>query len=87
MPPYNLIFPIVAVFCSAAVLLTAMKLISQHLAQRRVSSSSAPNDEVLRRLERIEQIVDTVAVEVERLAETNRFVTKLLAEKPGTPPG
>ena len=87
MPPYNLIFPIVAVFCSTIVLLTAMKLISQHLAQRRLSQSSAQSDEVLRRLERIEQIVDTVAVEVERLAETNRFVTKLLAEKSGTPPG
>jgi hypothetical protein len=87
MPPFNLILPIIAVFCGTAVLLTAMRLISQHLAQRHLSSSSATNDEVLRRLERIEQIVDATAVEMERLSETNRFVAKLLAEKTGTPPG
>jgi hypothetical protein len=44
-----------------------------------------PSDEVLRRLERIEQIVDTTAIEVERLAESNRFVAKLLAQRTETP--
>jgi hypothetical protein len=83
MPPFYLILPIIAVFCGTAVVLAAMKLISQHLAQRRLSSSNTPNDEVLRRLERIEQIVETTAVEMERLSETNRFVVKLLAEKTG----
>ena len=38
-----------------------------------------------RRLERIEQAVETTAVEVERLAESNRFLTKLLAEKSSAP--
>jgi hypothetical protein len=89
MPPYNLIFPIIAVFCSTAVVISGMKLLSDHLAHRRLSSSTSPDssssDEVLRRLERIEQIVDSTALEVERFAESNRFVVKLLAEKAGTP--
>jgi hypothetical protein len=90
MPPYQLIFPIVGIACATAVAITAMKLLSDYLAQRRLTSSSTSNtttnDEVLRRLERIEKIVDSTALEVERFAESNRFVVKLLAEKSGTPP-
>lgn len=41
--------------------------------------SQAPSDE---RLDRIEQAIDAMAVEVERIAEGQRFVTKLLADRP-----
>jgi hypothetical protein len=34
------------------------------------------------RLERIEHAVDAIAVEVERIAEGQRFVTRLLSERP-----
>lgn len=37
------------------------------------------------RLERMEQALDAVAVEVERVSEGQRFTTKLLAEGPETP--
>ncbi len=43
--------------------------------------------EVLARLERIEQAVDTVAVEVERIAEAQRFSAKLMAEQQSAPRG
>jgi len=36
--------------------------------------------EVATRLERIEQAVDAIAVEVERISEGQRFTTKLLSE-------
>jgi hypothetical protein len=39
------------------------------------------NPETDERLERIEQAVDAMAVEVERISEGQRFVTKLLAER------
>jgi hypothetical protein len=42
-----------------------------------------PNDHTMR-LERIEQAVDTIAIEVERISESQRFVTKILAERPST---
>ena len=41
----------------------------------------APPPEVLERLERIEHAVDSIAVEVERISEGQRFTTKLLSER------
>jgi hypothetical protein len=40
-----------------------------------------PSPEIVARLERIEQAVETVAVEVERIAEAQRFSAKLVAEQ------
>jgi hypothetical protein len=40
-----------------------------------------PSPDVVARLERIEQAVETVAVEVERIAEAQRFSAKLMAEQ------
>jgi hypothetical protein len=37
--------------------------------------------DVLARLERMEQAIDSIAVEVERISEGQRFTTKLLAER------
>ncbi|MGI8400264.1 MAG: hypothetical protein ACR2NS_01495 [Gemmatimonadaceae bacterium] len=42
--------------------------------------------EVTSRLERIEQAVDAVALEVERISEGQRFTTKLLSEGKGSEP-
>jgi hypothetical protein len=41
----------------------------------------APSPEVVARLERIEQSIEAVAVEVERIAEAQRFSAKLAAEQ------
>ena len=76
MPP--IIF-LAGIICGSAVLITAMMLISRHISLRRLSSRALPTDEIVGRLERIEQTVETTAIEVERLAESSRFVTKLLA--------
>jgi hypothetical protein len=37
--------------------------------------------DVLSRLERIEQAIDAMAVEVERISEAQRFTTRLLADR------
>lgn len=39
------------------------------------------------RLNRIEQAVDAIAVEAERISEAQRFTTKLLSQAPRQPPG
>ncbi len=39
--------------------------------------------EVAARLERIEQAVEAVAIEVERISEGQRFTTKLLSDRAG----
>lgn len=41
--------------------------------------------DVASRLERMEQSIDAIAVEVERISEGQRFTTKLLAESTNTP--
>lgn len=41
-------------------------------------ATSRPNDE---RLARLETAIDTMAVELERISEGQRFITKLLAER------
>lgn len=84
MPLPPIIF-LAAIMCSTAVLLTAMVLISGHIARRRLAAKTVPDDEILRRLERIEQMVEGTAVEVERLGESSRFVTKLLADRTDAP--
>jgi hypothetical protein len=40
--------------------------------------------EVVQRLERMEQAIDAISVEVERISEGQRFVTRLLSEKAQT---
>lgn len=45
----------------------------------------ALSPEVATRLERMEQSLDAIAVEVERISEGQRFTTKLLAESSNTP--
>ena len=44
-------------------------------------------DKLEQRLTRIEQAIDTVAVEVERISEAQRFNAKLLAERVGQQAG
>jgi len=51
----------------------------------RRASQPKPAPQVLEsaaRLERMEQAIDTIAVEVERISEGQRFVTQLMAPKP-----
>ena len=47
--------------------------------ERESKTKLAP--EVTSRLERIEQAVDAIAIEVERISEGQRFTTKLLTER------
>jgi len=43
------------------------------------------NDDASRRLERLEQGMDAIAIEIERVSEGQRFVTRLLSESHGEP--
>ena len=48
---------------------------------KRDTSAGAGDGMSDHRLERIEQAIDAMAVEVERIAESQRFMTKLLADR------
>ena len=53
--------------------------------ERGPAPPNVPPPDVVARLQRIEQAVESVAIEVERIAEAQRFSAKLLAEKSETP--
>ena len=82
LPP---IIILAGIMCSTAVVLTAMGLVARQISQRRMRTQIPPSSEIVQRLERIEEMVEATALEVERLAESNRFVARLLAEKTDTP--
>jgi hypothetical protein len=43
-------------------------------------------DELAPRMERLEHAVDAIAIEIERIAEGQRFVTKIFTERPAANP-
>jgi hypothetical protein len=51
---------------------------------RRESASPAGLAKIEERLSRLETGVDSIAVEIERISEGQRFTTKLLAERSGS---
>ena len=53
-------------------------------ASRKKSSRELPNPVYEQRLDQIQQSIDAIAVEVERIAEAQRFSAKLLKERSET---
>jgi hypothetical protein len=74
IPIAGMLFVLVLVFGSMLIYAFGKRI------QRR-DALPRTNPETDDRLERIEQAVDAMSVEVERIAEGQRFVTKLLADK------
>jgi len=72
----------VALFTIAG-LTTILYPIARAFARRMESGTRQQQlpGELTGRLERMEQALDTIAVEVERISEAQRFTTKLLAER------
>ena len=63
--------------------------IARALGRRIEHKSLQPNvpPDVTARLERMEQAIDSIAIEVERISEGQRFTTRLLSERSGGAPG
>ena len=78
MGPEKLVFlvPITFFVCATVIVLAKIKAKSEsgRIADPRL-------DEMAARLERIEQAIDAVAVETERISEGQRFTTKLLSDR------
>ena len=68
---------VVATFASFAVIGVAVHAYLRR-ARRQASPALAPAAD--ERLQRLEQAVDAIAIEIERVSEGQRFVTKLLTE-------
>jgi hypothetical protein len=57
----------------------------RHLERREQLEATTPGG-LDQRLLRLEQAVDAIAVEVERMTESQRFTSRLLAERLPSPP-
>jgi hypothetical protein len=71
------------VVCSSCAFIACLQFLRRTLELRHERLMQRPNEVSLDaslRLERIESIVETTALEVERIAEANRFMSKLLAD-------
>jgi hypothetical protein len=55
------------------------------LSKRLESGAQKPDAELMERLSSIERNIDVIAIEIEKLSESQRFVTKLYAERERTP--
>jgi hypothetical protein len=71
-------------FATAVVLAIGVPLVRAY-SRKMDADSRNPRipDEVASRLERMEQALEAVAIEVERISEGQRFTTKLLSEGRG----
>ena len=72
-------FAFAALGVGARLLLPLVRAFAKRLEQRG-EGARIPAD-VTSRLERMEQAIDSIAIEVERISEAQRFTTKLLSDK------
>jgi hypothetical protein len=72
-------FAFAALGVGARLVLPLVRAFAKRVEQR----GEAPRlpAEVATRLERMEQAIDSIAIEVERISEGQRFTTKLLSDK------
>jgi len=76
----------VAFFLTVIAIVLGVPLVRAHVKrQDRLAMLPAADPRSEERLARIEMAVEAIALEVERISEGQRFVTKLLSERAGTP--
>ncbi len=84
VPPRQGINPGVAIPVTALLVILIFPVSyawARRILRRAPQPAPVPSD-VTMRLERIEQAIDTVAIEVERISEGQRFVTRIMAARP-----
>jgi hypothetical protein len=86
MPPRRQFDPDLAAGLMFAFIFAVLMPISIAMARRlwkgRPVIPPLPDATIAPRLDRLEQAVDAIAIEIERVSEGQRFVTKILAERP-----
>ena len=73
---------IVGMGCLTGIIVTFLKRRSRAAIGGDVG---ARLDDIANRLNRLDGAIDTIAVEVERISEAQRFTAKVLAERSGNP--
>lgn len=83
----SVLVPLGGMFMIVAIVLgiPMLRIMSKRLDAR--MAVPPPAGDTIARLERIEHAIDAMSVEVERIAEGQRFMTKLLSERSTTRAG
>ena len=71
----------ISMVLGTVVILASLRFIRRVLELKHERRIPIAFDGLQERLDRIEQTVDATAIEVERISEANRFMSKLLAER------
>jgi hypothetical protein len=79
VPPDAVPIAAIVVGGFVAVVLSLTRLWARRIELQ--GRASLPDPEVTARLERIERAVESIAIEMERVSEGQRFTTKLLSER------
>jgi hypothetical protein len=89
MIPYEVVQMVQSFFFTVAAIVLGLPVL-RALSRRFIDRPAAPpqiSGDVGPRLERIEQAMDAIAIEVERISEAQRFQTRLMTETRALPPG
>ena len=70
----------------ATVIFTPLARAYARRMEKEGTDHNRVSPDVTARLERMEHAIDSIAIEVERISEGQRFTTKLLAERTGGSP-
>lgn len=83
MDRYQAIVALAAILAGGVTLVSLIAAISRGFSGRQLARTNAAGlGDIDARLARMEQAIDAMAVEMERVAEGQRFTSKLLAERP-----
>ncbi len=80
MPQEDIIIVAIVFGSLTTILFPLVRAWSRRIENRGAAPAAVPAD-VTARLERIERTMESVAIEVERISEGQRFVTKVLADR------
>jgi hypothetical protein len=81
MDPSDLI-PVMAIaFLGGTTLVSILGAYALGKSRRRDVPNVAPDPELAERVERVERLMETMAIEIERIGEGQRFLIKVLGSK------
>lgn len=74
------LIPIVAIIAGASIAIFMPMARAMAKRMERESINSTGSSDVIERLERMEHAIESIAIEIERVSEGQRFTTRLLSE-------
>jgi hypothetical protein len=74
-------FQAIVIACGTTAFVASLWFLRRFLELKHERALRNPSERLTDRLDRIETVVDATAIEVERIAEANRFIAKLLADR------